>query len=497
MTIFKYMNPKNLQKEIWRYGYHFSLKKSFGYLALVYFGIAGLSYLFSLKLQYTLIIMGVITLFYPSIILMTFRSMYEQKKFEDITAYMEQILYSFKRRGKILIALEDARTLFYDEEAKKQCELYYAINKAIEYIHTGNAQENIYREAFAIIEEEYGCKRLYKIHDYLIQVEAAGGSFDESIDTLLSDRQLWMDRIYSTLKEKQNIKVKTTIGVMLSLGIVYSGVLMMPKEFGINQNIISQVMTTFAILCDFFIWYFVQRSLSKSPMDDDTEVSFEDLKRSYDYVMTDKMKAEGKKFRSVSLVLLPLAIVLYSKFSLFVAVGYIVFCIIIFTQPSRHFRHAIKKIKREVEKQFPEWLLGLTLHLQSNNVHVAITKSIDTAPQILRAELINLESGIEAAPNSVQPYINFMKKLDLPDITSAMKMLYSMATFGFNNQNRQIQGLIDRNAKMMDKAERIKQEDYLAGIGFFVLLPMITGVMKLLTDLMLVIFYMLSMVQKV
>ena len=82
ISIFQYLNPNNLKQEIWRYGYHFSLKKTFGYLAMVYFGIIGLSYLFHLKQQYMLIVMGVITLFYPFIFLMLFRSIYQGKKFE-------------------------------------------------------------------------------------------------------------------------------------------------------------------------------------------------------------------------------------------------------------------------------------------------------------------------------------------------------------------------------------------------------------------------------
>ena len=77
-----------------------------------------------------------------------------------------------------------------------------------------------------------------------------------------------------------------------------------------------------------------------------------------------------------------------------------------------------------------------------------------------------------------------MKKLDLPDVTSAMKMLYSMATFGFDNNNKQLQALVERNAILIDKAEKMKSEDYLAGVGILVLLPMITGTVKMITDLL-------------
>ena len=161
-TFFKYMNPKNLNQEISRCGYDFSLKKAMKYLLMVFLGIIIFSILLKVKWQFILAIIAMVTVLYPSVILMIFRNMYEEKKFEDVTAYMEQILYSFKRRGKILIALEDARTLFYDEEKEKQGDLYEAIGRAIEHIQTGVTEGNIYQEAFAIIEEEYGCKRLYR-----------------------------------------------------------------------------------------------------------------------------------------------------------------------------------------------------------------------------------------------------------------------------------------------------------------------------------------------
>ena len=51
----------------------------------------------------------------------------------------------------------------------------------------------------------------------------------------------------------------------------------------------------------------------------------------------------------------------------------------------------------------------------------------------------------------------------------------------------QIDALVQRNTVMMDRAERLKEEDLMAGVGFLVLLPMITGVVKMLADLVLVI----------
>jgi len=490
----KYMNPKNLKKEVNRCGYNFSLKKTLQYLLMIFLGIILFSVLLKVKWQYILTIIAMVTVLYPSVILMIFRNMYEEKKFEDVTAYMEQILYSFKRRGKILIALEDARTLFFDEEKEKQGDLYEAIGRAIEHIQTGVAKGNIYQEAFAIIEEEYGCKRLYKVHDYLIQVETSGGECNEAIDILLTDRKLWMERTYALLREKKNIKTKITIGIGFSFLIIYLAVLMIPADFGITDLFISQIVTTGVIMCNILIWFLGQKSLSGSVIAYGDDTPFSEIEKQYNQVMHGTIKKEKKKFKIAALLLLPVALLAYYRISSLAAILIVAFCVLLVTQPGRQYKSALKKVRKEVEKQFPEWLMALALQMQSNNVHVSVSKSIESAPEILQEELRKLEAEIKMQPNDLQPYINFMKKLDLPDVTSAMKMLYSMATFGFDNNNKQLQALVERNAILIDKAEKMKSEDYLAGVGILVLLPMITGTVKMITDLICVITYLLSMV---
>ena len=86
----------------------------------------------------------------------------------------------------------------------------------------------------------------------------------------------------------------------------------------------------------------------------------------------------------------------------------------------------------------------------------------------------------------------------IPDVLSAMKILYSMAEFRIRDMGGQIDALVQRNTVMMDRAERLKEEDLMAGVGFLVLLPMITGVVKMLAkDLVLVILGILSVVNTI
>lgn len=487
-----YLNPKNMKIEMHRCGYEFSFSKYLKFLLACYVGLVAFAFVFKLKIQFIIPIILIVAFLIPSIFLLQYRNMYEQKKFEEITSYMEQLLYSFKRHPKILTALQDTLTLFQNEEDER---LRNAIEKAIEHIQNGVAETNIYEEAFAFIEEEYGCKRLYKIHNFLIRVEQSGGTCGEAIDILLMDRNLWMDRIYDLIREKQRVRVNVAIAIGLSFLIVGMSIYMVPSDFYITDHFASQLVTTIVILTDFLIWYVVQQMLSGSLLLADGDVPFETLKRSYDLIMHGDQKKLLRKFHIFGYVFIIATVVVYfatKNITVTALVG--AFALIVFTQGNRKWKVCKKRVTREVEKAFPEWLLSVSLQMQTDNVHVSIAKSIDEAPEILREELVKLQEGIEKHPTDLDPYIAFFHDLYISDIATAMKMLYSMAEFGAEDAQEQIKSLVERNTKIMDKAEKLRMDDQLAGISFAMLLPMITGVVKMLTDLVLVFVFILQQV---
>ena len=91
--MFHYWNPKLLNLEIQRCGYTFSASSYVKYLLAVYLGIAGFAYHFQLQVFFSVIVMAAASIFVPTVFLMNYKNLYEEKKFEDLTAYMEQLLY--------------------------------------------------------------------------------------------------------------------------------------------------------------------------------------------------------------------------------------------------------------------------------------------------------------------------------------------------------------------------------------------------------------------
>ena len=108
------LNPGNLAKEVYTYGYHFSWKTHLFVIGACIAGMGVIGLLFQLKWKLLVIVLIAMFLALPAFILDTYKKMYEQKRFADAATYMEQMLYAFQKTGKVLSALKEARDLNRD-----------------------------------------------------------------------------------------------------------------------------------------------------------------------------------------------------------------------------------------------------------------------------------------------------------------------------------------------------------------------------------------------
>ena len=87
----------------------------------------------------------------------------------------------------------------------------------------------------------------------------------------------------------------------------------------------------------------------------------------------------------------------------------------------------------------------------------------------------------------MKPYNDFLSDFNLPEVRSAMKMLFSLSEGTGANASDQIQDIIRRNQYMMDRAEKLRMEDTQAGMYALFLAPQLTGGAKLLVDMILLL----------
>ncbi len=370
--------------------------------------------------------------------------------------------------------------------------MYPAIEAAIYQIRTGTEGGEIYRKALGEIEKSYGCRRLYRIHDFMIRVEKNGGDCRESLELLTEDGRLWNHQIQEMLKEKQQVAVKATLCVGMAFLICALAVAMLPEDFGVAGQRISQVVTTLVVICNLFFWYLGMKLLCGDILHSEEQEVSGHTWRQYEDVMQNR-PVRGKKLAWIWAVVLGIfGGIMAVKQGIFPAATLFFLAWLQVLWPDFRRKNEEKKIRREVEKAFPDWLLGVALCLQTDNVQVSLAKASKEAPKIMERELARLQKNLQEDPVSIEPYLKFFAPLKIPEITSAMRMLYGMETSGAGDLQRQLQDLAKKDLSMQSRAEKMRTEDMISGVGFLSLFPMLTGVVKLLTDLMLVILYLVS-----
>ena len=75
-------------------------------------GIGGIGMVFQLKPLFLAGVLLTVLFVFPVLVLDMYKKMYEQKRFGDACAYMEQLLYAFQKTGKIVSALKEVRGIF-------------------------------------------------------------------------------------------------------------------------------------------------------------------------------------------------------------------------------------------------------------------------------------------------------------------------------------------------------------------------------------------------
>ncbi|MFR3808806.1 MAG: hypothetical protein ACLTX3_07620 [Lachnospiraceae bacterium] len=113
----------------------------------------------------------------------------------------------------------------------------------------------------------------------------------------------------------------------------------------------------------------------------DRDEPFEEIKPAYDLVMhgEERNKKPQKCIDRHAVAIFVADAACATTFSVQVGVAMMAFGVLIAIHPKRHFKHCFKRVSRAIEKAFPEWLLSLSLQMQTDNVHVSIIKTTGEA----------------------------------------------------------------------------------------------------------------------
>lgn len=437
----------NLSDELRRYGYVFSVKRSFGlaFGAMVLMVVLGRFFALTFWPQTVVCLVGLALV--PLFIRNAYRNTYEQRKFSDANIYVEQFLYSFQKSGKILESLQDTMQLFEAGDMKN------TLTAAIDHMVNTYNEADITANALAIIEEEYQYDSILSMHRFALETERLGGEYGASIQLLLDHRRMWAERLYSIQQKKRKQRREIVLSILTSLGLCGAIYLMAGRvHLDVAHHPVAQWMTAAVMLLDLWIYYRADAKLTSGYEERDRKQE-QDLLRQYE-------RLQG-----------------YHKHGLINRWGR---------------RIAIRNLTPEIEKAYIRWLMQVSLQLQSENVEVAIFKSYEHAPALIQPALLTFIGQLKKTPGNLAAYQAFLSEFTLPEVRSSMKMLYSLSTGSGGDATVQIADIIQRNQKLRNEYEAMNDNDALAGMYALFLAPQVTGGMKLVVDMVLLLVLYLA-----
>ena len=135
-----------------------------------------------------------------------------------------------------------------------------------------------------------------------------------------------------------------------------------------------------------------------------------------------------------------------------VGAGYLVF-----KMPYTQLKNYYKNNLHQINLMLPYYLKSLEILIQHYTVPVALSRSIETAPEIFKPGLRRLVGRIEAGDSTVDPYMDFAKEYPVRDSMRMMRLLYRL---GLGSQERKEEQLMMFSRTISSLQNKSREQKY-------------------------------------
>ena len=184
---------------------------------------------------------------------------------------------------------------------------------------------------------------------------------------------------------------------------------------------------------------------------DDNKVVFSKLKEEdYDFFVTskygDKFDPNARFQKRVKTAIITLIISFLVAITSVKDINLAIKLVLVFIVTYLMYKDDYNKVKRyykahlhDIDLKLPYYLKSLEILIQHYTVPVAITKSLETAPEMFKPGLRDLIAAIDAGDSSIEPYMAFARHYPVRDSMRMMRLLYRL---GLGSQERKQDQLI-------------------------------------------------------
>ena len=211
----------------------------------------------------------------------------------------------------------------------------------------------------------------------------------------------------------------------------------------------------------------------------DNNVLFQRLKeKDYDFYLRskygDKVDLDAKFQSRVKTAIIVFVVGLVVMLTCFDSLNFAVKLVIILGISFLIFKDDYTRVKgyyarhlHDINLKLPYYLKSLEILIQHYTVPVAITKSLDEAPEMFKPGLRELIAAIDSGDSTIEPYMEFARRYPVRDSMRMMRLLYRLS---LGSQERKQEQLIvfsrtisnlqakSRETKYKERLERMEKK---------------------------------------
>lgn len=206
----------------------------------------------------------------------------------------------------------------------------------------------------------------------------------------------------------------------------------------------------------------------------------------------DVEKLYGLRVRNGIITIVACFFIFMSKLS-FVYILISIFAgFLVFKEPYSKLKRYYKANLNQINLLLPYYLKSLEILVQHYTVPVALSKSIETAPDIFKPGLQRLIAKIEAGDSSVQPYMDFANEYPVRDSMRMMRLLYRLGLGSQENKQEQLMSFSRSISSLQNKAREMKYKERLDKMEqrTFIMLGVTGGGVLMFTLMAMMTMYM-------
>jgi hypothetical protein len=116
---------------------------------------------------------------------------------------------------------------------------------------------------------------------------------------------------------------------------------------------------------------------------------------------------------------------------------------------------------QQIDQLLPYYLKSIEILAQHYTIPVAISKSINTAPEVFKSGLRKMIEKIDAGDSSIEPYMDFAKEFPVRDSMRMMRLLYRLGIGSQEKKQERLMMFSRTVSSLQNKARETKYKERL------------------------------------